>query len=339
MVTISDVARRAGVSTATVSRVLNGLPGQASAETQQRVRAVARELQYVPNSIGRNLRRQDSRSWTLLLPTIENPFVTQLSRGIEDVAQASGYGVLMGNTYDDPEKERAYLREAEMSRASGVLLTPTSDDVAIDTLLDLGVPVVSILRPLPTKSPGGADRKLDIVLNDTAETSRRGTQSLIERGCRRIACLPGLYEDHTDRLRYEGYRQAHDDNGLSVDRSLVHFSSISEDLPPEVTRRLLQRNADAILVANSLTALGVIGSLKSLGLDLDHGPALFSCDSASWMPILAPQMSAARQPAYEFGIRAANLLLDRLENPSTEPRITVLESTIHSPVGHRTAGW
>ena len=324
MVNISDVAKHAGVSTATVSRVLNGLPGQASEETQERVRYAARQLQWVPNAIGRNLRRQESRSWTLLLPTIENPFVTQMSRGIEDVAQASGYAILIGNTYDDPAKERDYLREAEMGRAAGVLINPTSADVPVDTLVDLGVPIVSILRPLAPAIRDGTPR-FDTVVNDTAETSRRGTLSLLERGCRRIACLPGLEHDHTDRLRYQGYLRAHTEAGVDADPALVHFSSVS-NLDPAAIRRLLSAGADAILIANSLLALSVLAAIRELGVT--RPPAMFSCDSAAWMPVLAPEMSTARQPAYEFGTTAARLLLERLEDPGLPPRMVVLESEL-----------
>jgi LacI family transcriptional regulator len=329
MVTMRDVARHARVSTATVSRILNGQPGQASVETQRRVHEAVAALRYIPNSMARNLRRQDPRAWTLLLPTIENPFVTRLARGIEDAAQAAGFGVLMCNTYDEPGKERNYLYEAEKDRSSGVIITPTSPDVDISMLLELQVPVVSILRPLGPDTDHDAMPQVDTVLNDTFGTSRRATSHLIESGHRSIACLPGLEADYTDQQRLAGFHRAHGDNGLAQHDELVEFAATTVEEGTAAVTRLLDRvDPTAILIANSIMAIGVIAGLLKRGIDPANGPELFACDSAGWTQILAPYMSVAHQPAYEFGQTAARMLLDRLNDPTRPARRVILESTL-----------
>lgn len=319
-----DVAEAAGVSTATVSKVLNGFDGQASAETRERVLRVVREIGYVPNSMARNLRRQESKVWSLLLPTIENPFVTQMARGIEDYAHETGYEVLIGNTDDDIHKERHYLEAAEQSRASGVLLAPTSEDVDVSRLLQLGIPVVSILRPLGDRFP------VDTVLNATLETSRIATGVLLDSGCEHIGCLPGFRGDYTDEQRLLGYYQAHRERGLEPDPDLIVRSRTDPEGGNEAIRILLrQSRPNAILIAHSLMAIGVIGGLTELGIDPAKGPRLFSCDAANWNRALAPYLSYARQPAYEFGRIAAGMIIDRFGNRDLPPRTVVLPATMH----------
>ncbi|WP_420813921.1 LacI family DNA-binding transcriptional regulator, partial [Phytoactinopolyspora endophytica] len=165
MVTIRDVAAHAEVSTATVSRVLND-DHHVRAHTAQRVRDAVLELKYVPNSVGRSLRRQRSALWALIIADIENPFLTGVTRGVEDVAQTNGYSVLLCNSDEDADKERHYLDIAEQSRVTGVLITPTSPVIDLHPLHSRKVPVVALDRPVP------GDPSVDAVLVDSRGAAR-----------------------------------------------------------------------------------------------------------------------------------------------------------------------
>ncbi|MER6768128.1 LacI family DNA-binding transcriptional regulator, partial [Amycolatopsis sp. NPDC000746] len=148
MATISDVAARAGVSTATVSRTLNG-KSTVDPELAARVLEAAEELGYHPNGLARNLRRQETAVLALIISDVENPFFTSIARGVEDLAQVSGYSVVLCNSDENEDKERRYLDVALQERVAGVLLSPTGPATNVTRLRRLGTPVVAVDRPLP----------------------------------------------------------------------------------------------------------------------------------------------------------------------------------------------
>lgn len=323
MTTISDVARAAGVSITTVSRVLNGHEGQASAQTVHRIREAAEALRYIPNAMARNLRAQDSRAWTLIVPTISSPFLTHVARGLEDVAQAAGVGVLLCNSDDDPDKERLYLSVAESGRASAVVLTPTTPNVDLTRLHALGIPIVSIIRPL------SSDSRVDTVVIDTFAAAREATLRLLGQGLRAVACINGPNDEYVDHERLAGYVAAHRETGLAVDGSLVLEARPDEVGGRQAADSLLDRaTPDAVLVANSIMTIGVVGSMIARGIDPARGPRITTFDVSPWTDALMPFVTLIRQPAYEFGRRAGELLLERKSEPERHPRIVYLNATL-----------
>lgn len=326
MTTIRDIAQLAGVSTATVSRILNGHPGQATPETAKRVMDAVRATHYVPNSVARSLRRQDSQTWALVLPNIENPFLTQVARGVEDVAHTKGFAVLLCNSDDDAAKERSYLKVAEAGRFSGVVLVPTTNSVDVRSLTQLGIPVVCALRPLRTELAA------DSVLMDTFSGSVEATSCLIRAGHRTIACLPGTRDNYSDRERLTGFRFAHESAGKAVDEDLIVFSNATVDGGHEAAEALHARGLpDAMLIANSMMAMGVIGSMVQRGMDPARGPRMIAFDDAPWIRELAPYLGVVQQPAYEFGRATASMLLDRLTEPGLTPRQLTLRTSLTVP--------
>ena len=184
MAKIKEVAERAGVSPATVSRVLSGTPGVRPASRERVLQAVA-ELDYRPNRLGRNLRQQNSETLGVVVSDIENPHFTQMVRAVEDAAYGRGFRVLLCNTDEMAEKQRAYLEVLAAERVLGVILAP-SDPAGeeIGRLLDLGIPVVAFDRVV-------GDPRADAVIVDNAEGSRRATEHLIRAGHERIGFVSG----------------------------------------------------------------------------------------------------------------------------------------------------
>ena len=195
MATIYEVAKRAGVSPATVSRVFNG--SVVSAEKERLVRAAAEELAFTPNRTARTLRRQSSEVIALVIPDIENPFFTSLARGVEDSARAAGFSVVLCNTDEDTEKEAHYLRIAVLENMAGVIIAAASDRSDLGPLLARSRAVVAVDR-----GPHGFD--IDAVMVDNRTGGRLATRALIDHGCRRIACITGPADVETAQRRRRG---------------------------------------------------------------------------------------------------------------------------------------
>ena len=326
MATMKDVASAAGVSTATVSRVLAG-HSAVTPETAARVHEAARGLGYVLNPLARSLRQQRSPVWALVIADISNPFLTQVARGVEDVARTAGYSVLLCNADEDPQKEAEYITLANQYRAAGLLITPASGQTSVRELTDRGVPVVAMDRPLR----GSAS---DAVLIDSRRAAHEAVDSLIESGRRRIGCVTGPRRVYTAEERVLGYRDALYTHGIEADPSLVHYADFNEKGGRAAATALLEANeVDAVLVANSLMAVGVLGVLRERGIRPREGVEIIAFDDAPWTSLLVPTIRVIHQPAYPLGRTAAELLLRRLEDPARGARTVMLTATVDQEEG------
>ncbi len=320
MATISDVANRAGVSTATVSRALNG-KSTVAPELAARVVAAADELGYRPNGPARNLRKQETAVLALIISDVENPFFTAISRGVEDVAHAAGYSVVLCNSDDDPDKEREYVDVALQERVAGVLLSPAGRGDSAELLNANNTPVVAVDRPLPNSFG-------DTVLVDTRLAAKQATLHLAEQGYARPACVTGPTGVLTADDRLAGYRDALRSVKLPSDPSLVRRCEFQGSGSKDAARSLLTQDdaPDAVLVANNTMAIGVLESLAELGLRPGRDIGVVAFDDAPWATLLDPPLTVVSQPAYDMGAVGAQLLLDRIGGEITEPSTTTLSA-------------
>jgi len=314
--TISDVANRAGVSTATVSRALNGKstvdPGLAA-----RVVAAAQELGYQPNGPARNLRRQEAAVLALIISDVENPFFTAIARGVEDVAHTVGYSVVLCNSDEDPEKERKYVAVAIQERVAGVIVSPTSTAAGIEQLAQRGTPMVAVDRPLPGR---------DTVLVDTRVAAREATEHLIAQGYERIGCITGPPGVRTADDRLAGYRDALKAGGQRSSPRLVRRTEFKAAGALKAAADLFDQEEppDALLVANSAMAIGVLEALGDAGLRPGRDVGVVAFDDVPWAGLVNPPMTVVAQPAYEIGTVAAQLLLARITDNTRAPTTTTL---------------
>ncbi|GAA1951455.1 LacI family DNA-binding transcriptional regulator [Amycolatopsis minnesotensis] len=324
MATISDVAERAGVSTATVSRALNG-KSTVDPALAARVQAAAAELGYHPNGLARNLRRQETAVLALIISDVENPFFTAIARGVEDVAQTAGYSVVLCNSDESAEKERRYIDVALQERVAGVVLSPTGASTSVQVLSQRGTPVVAVDRPLTTEVG-------DQVLVDTRLAARQATEHLIAAGYRRIACLTGPAGVRTADDRLAGYQDAVRESGASgaSDDELVRRSEYRATGAAEATADLLALTPppDALLVANSTMAVGVLEVLAARGLRLGRDIGVVAFDDAPWATLVDPPLTVVAQPAYDIGTRAAQLLLARIGDNTRETTSATLAARL-----------
>jgi LacI family transcriptional regulator len=302
---IGDVARRAKVSPATVSRVLNG-SGSVSADRVERVREAAAALGYTPSSAARALRQQRTRVWAAIVADIENPFFTAVVRGIEDAALAEGHRLVLGNSDEDLEKEAAYLDIAVAEQMAGVVIAVASArDSRLDALLERGIPVVAIDR-----RPRRHEDAVDSVLVDNEAGARQATTHLLEVGATRIACITGPARVSTAAERLSGYQRALRAHGVAVDADLVRRADFKEDGGYAATRTLLagRRRPDALFVANNLMTLGALRAVDEAGLSVPEDLLLVGFDDAPWTTLVSPKLTVVAQPTHEIGRQAALLL-------------------------------
>ncbi|GAA2812091.1 LacI family DNA-binding transcriptional regulator [Saccharopolyspora taberi] len=320
MATISDVATRAGVSTATVSRALNG-KSTVDPELAARVLAAADELGYRPNGPARNLRRQETAVLALIISDVENPFFTAISRGVEDVAHEAGYSVVLCNSDDEPDKEREYVDVALQERVAGVLISPAGAGDSAEVLRAHNTPVVALDRRLEG-SLG------DTVLVDNQLAAREATLHLRAQGYRRIGCLTGPSGVLTADDRLAGYHDGLAEAGLTASSSLERRSEFKAAGAKDAARSLLTQDEppDALLVANNAMAIGVLEMMAELGLRAGRDIGVVAFDDAPWATLLDPPLTVVAQPAYDMGSAGAQLLLSRIGGDHSEPTTTTLSA-------------
>ena len=288
---ITDVARAAGVSPATVSRVLNGTSG-VSAGLTAKVQKAATKLGYVPFSSARVLRRQNAPVWAAIVSDIENPFFTTVVRGIEDVARKVNHRLVLCNSDEDLEREAAYIDIAIAERMAGVVIAVASvKESSLKPLTDRNLPVVAIDR--------NAGRDIDAVVVDNRHGAEEATRHLIENGSKRIACITGPSRVNTANERLEGYRRALSDAGISSEVGLIRRVDYKETGGHEAALSLLtsRKPPDALFIANNPMAAGALRAIRELGLSIPNDVAIVAFDDSPWCALISPQLSVVAQPA------------------------------------------
>ncbi|MER6946243.1 LacI family DNA-binding transcriptional regulator [Nonomuraea sp. NPDC000554] len=334
---IQDVARHAGVSAATVSRVLNGR-ATVNPELAARVHAAVRELGYRPNRVARNLRRRQTTLWAVLISDIGNPFFTSLVRGVEDVGRQYGYSVVLCNTDENPAREAEYIAVALADNMAGVIISPADDTTDIGALVAAGTAVVTIDREL---SHDQVDSVLvDAVLVDNEKGAEQATAHLIESGYSRVACITGPRRLSTAMRRLRGYQRALRTHGLPQDRTLVRHADFREDGGYSAMAALLDEGVDfdAVFVANNLMTVGAVECLAERGVEVPARVGVIGFDDIPWARLSRLSLSTVSQPTYELGRAAAQLLSDRIDNPARPATRVVLQTELHARDSSRSPG-
>jgi LacI family transcriptional regulator len=313
-VTMKDVARRAGVSVITVSRVVNET-GYVQADTRARVRAAIETLQYIPNQMASSLRSRQTRSIALMLPTIANSFWTTIARGAEDEAEERGYSVFLCNTDYDDAKERRYFEALLRNRVDGIAIVPSAaSGPHLHMLQQRRMPFVQIHHKLD-------DIEADVVRSDGYGAAAALTESLIEVGARRVAYIGGRLSMSTGRTRLEGYRHAIARAGMTDDAALFRTGDTNPDSGYLLVGELARAGAnfDALLVANSRMAVGAIRALTELGKRIPDDVAIAAyydiamLDTySSSLDLYSPHIITATQPAYDMGRLSVRRLFARI---------------------------
>lgn len=316
---IKDVAKRAGVSTTTVSRVL-GQPEAVRPALRERVQQAIDALAYRPNLAARRLRQQRASLIGLIVSDVRNPFFTDVSRAVEDMAYQHGLRLILCNSDEDPEKEAAYLALMADEQASGVILSPTLAQTRRLRASAQPYPLVLIDRaPEPPSGRSAEGAPHDQVLLDNRDAARRLAEHLIDQGCRRIGALIGS-RSTTGRERLQGLEDA-----LSAAGQVPHSLMLLRPDAAEgeaATRALLAgaERPDALVASNGLLLLGAVRAVQAAGLRMPQDLALAGFDNNDWTGLTQPAITVVAQPTYEIGRSATELLLQRMADPGRQAR-------------------
>lgn len=314
-VTIKDVASHASVSVATVSAVINKNK-YVSPELEQRVHESISALSYQRNSFARGLKTRVSYSIGLIVPDITNPFFTNIARGVEDVASAHNYSLILGNTDEDPEKEKKYLQLLESKQADGLIIAVTArSHEYLQSLPIQHLALVSIDRSL-------FDLGIDTVMVDNREGARAAVSHLIELGHRRIGLVTGIRGIAPTEERISGYTEALEQHGIAVDPALISvaYARVGGGERGAMQLLTLEERPTALFMMDGTMAIGALQGIVKLGLRCPEDIALACFDDFTWAGVMRPRLTVVDQPTYEIGRQSAHMLFERLRNQKKAPR-------------------
>jgi DNA-binding LacI/PurR family transcriptional regulator len=321
--TVQDVSRLAGVSTATVSRVLAD-SAAVSDETRQRVSAAIRTLNYQLNRNARNLRKSTTSKIGVLISDIQNPFFGSVVRGIEKVTSEEDFAIILGNSDEDPEREKKLVCMLLEEGVAGIVFVPTNvEPGSYDDLFNSGTPFIVIDRKIQK-----AD--VDTVLVDGCSGAESAIEQLINLGHKRIGFVGGLKHLSVMQDRENGYLGTLGKHGLPIVAEYLHYGNNRQDGGYQAMKELLalEMPPTAVLIANNLMTLGGLKAIHESGVKIPQQISLIGFDDMDWAPSLQPPLSVVAQPAYEMGEKAATVLLERIRQPGLPRRQILLKTEL-----------
>jgi LacI family transcriptional regulator len=346
--TITDVARAAGVSTATAGRVLGGY-GYTSEEKREQVLKAAHELGYRPNALARSLITGKTRTLGVVAGDIQNPFYASVLRGISNVAEANGFGLLITNSDEDQTKEIQSVELLTQKQVDGLIVTPSDTLKArhLHNLKAMGVPLVLIDRSV-------AGLKVDRVATDNISAAEQAVQHLIKAGHRRIGIVAELVEEQDGGLdlflkqaaagdpvesetlypswqRLLGYIRAHRIAGLPVDPHLtLRAGSYSAQAAQSRVPGLLAQTdpPTALFTTDGTMSEGAMRAVTHMKLSIPRDLSLICFDDLDWMSFLRPGITSISQPRLAMGEAAARMLLERIRGEDFPPRTVLMPAEL-----------
>jgi LacI family transcriptional regulator/LacI family repressor for deo operon, udp, cdd, tsx, nupC, and nupG len=325
VVSLKTVASLAGVSIATVSRVLNDDP-LVKDETRLAVQKAIKTSGYHPNRVAQRLRStvRTKKLIGLLIPDIQNPFYVDVIRGIEEYAYENGSAVVIGNFSQDQKKEKLYIDILRSESVDGFIVAPADgQDKYVEELINEGHAVVCIDRGL-------TNLNVDVVKSDNEAGAFRAVEHLIKLGHRRIAHITGDPAIPTTRERIAGYTAAHHQYGLPIDNKIIIGRKSNFMSGVELTREILNLpdRPTAIFTANNLLTLGALETIHASGVKIPEEIAIVGFDDMYWAASLNPSLTAVRQYGVEIGQRAIELLYQRIEHPGRLPANVIVKTEL-----------
>jgi len=333
-ITIKEVAAQAGVSTATVSRVLAG-PNGVAAQARDRVTRAVAQLNYHPNRLARGLRLGHRKVIGVIIPDLQNPFFTGVVHGVEAELYAAGYTLLLAHSDGLAEREQEQLSVLRGEGVAGLVFIPGNQPGAnYESIRTWEIPVVAVDR-----SPGALE--VDLVCSTNREGMRQAVNHLLSLGYEEIALLNGPEGINVTQERLGGYQDALRNAGKAVRQSFIIHSDFRQEGGYLAMPRLLDLAMPprAVVVANNLMTLGALQAIHERGIRIPEELAVVCFDDMPWATSLRPPLTAVAQPTEELGRTAAQLLLERLKDPKRLVRQVVLPTRlmVRASCGARTA--
>jgi len=321
MPTIKDVAKHVGVSTATVSHVINKTRF-VSDEIKERVLQAIRDLNYQPNAIARSLVKRKTHTIGIIISDILNPFYTAIVRGIEDVTYKSGYSIMLCNTDENVEKEILYIQVLMEKRIDGLVLSTAFQDGVHPLLSQLkGIPLVSIVRKMKGFNP-------DAVFGDNVGGAYQAIEHFIQLVHRRIGIISGPLGLSSGAERLEGYKKALESHRIPIQEDWIKTGDFKKESGYFLTKKLLEEKVPptALLVVNNQMTIGALNALKELGIRVPEDLSLISFDDMEWCSFINPPLTTVEQSPYLMGKTAGEMLLQKINHKRSQPKKVVILS-------------
>jgi len=326
-INIKDVAKMAGVSTATVSRVLGHFPGVRD-KTRKKVLKAVSQLNYEINAVARNLRQKKTNSIGIIVGNVLSQFYSVIAKSVEDTANKFGYHTILCNGDENPEKELNYLKVLKSNRVDGIILTPTGKNSEyIQHLINSGTKVVLLDRLI--------DRvDCDAVLVDNANGAYKAVKHLIDQGYRKIGIVDGYLDRTTGSERLKGYLQAIEEADIAKDDSIIKIGNFKKESGRKLTKELLAQSnkPEAIFTTNIDMSMGALIAIKEMGLTIPDDIGIVCFDDSDWALLLEPPITVIKQPVYQLGSTAAKLLIKEIEdeekNLGHKPTVVTLNTKL-----------
>ena len=323
-VSIVDIAKNAGVSISTVSRVLNGKAEEfrISKKSQQKVKETARRLNYVPNQFAANLKSGKSNTIALIIPSLSNPFFAEIASEINAEIRNRGYITLIGDSDENMETENEELLQIQSRNIEGLVIAPCSQNWKnIKKLHDRGLPVVCIDRYFE-------DIDIPYVSTDNYEGAYMATKHLIEHGHTNIACIQGVQESVPNKLRIEGYKKAMTEAG--VNDYMISGDEFSVENGYRETKLLLQlkKRPTAVFTLSNTIAMGCMKALKEETVRIPDDISIITFDDHPYLDYLATPLTCITQPTREICRIAIKHLFFMLTNKEIKSRQVLLKPEV-----------
>ena len=315
MITMKDVAERAGVSITTVSHVINKTRF-VSDELARRVNRAIEELDYRPHQLAQSLRRGRTQTIAVLVSDIVNPFFPEVVRGAEDSAKEHGYSLILCNTDEDPQTESFYISLMIDRRVDGFIIAPSmAAEGSLLSLIKKEIPLVVIDRPMEKLS-------IDQVYSDNIDGAYQATKYLLDLGHKRIGLIMELEGIRSFDDRRIGWEQALKEHGLSAISELVQQAGLEVEGAAEAAKYLVEgpAQATAIFATNNLMTLGVLRYMKTHKVACPKDLSLVGFDDPEWAASFNPSITSVGQQSYEMGYKACDLLVSRMQERTSESR-------------------
>ena len=306
--TIKRIAELAGVSGATVSKILNGKDQYISEQTRQRVLGIVEREGYIPNGIAKSLRMKNTRIIGIIMPDVMNLFFSELARGIEDAADKKGYSVILCNSDNKESKEENYIQVLQEKMVDGIILTASEKSVK-KSLEGRNIPIVLLDRDISING------KVGKILLDNEEGSYNATNHLINKGCKNIGFISSDKTNKSSGQRLKGYEKAIKENNLKIDDRKIFLQNYTIETGFNGTIELINKTEiDGIVCGNDFIAIGAIKALKGMGLRVPEDVKVIGFDDISISKYMDPPLTTIRQPIYNMGEASVNMLISIIEN-------------------------
>lgn len=319
--TIKRIAELAKVSSATVSKILNGKDQYISEATRQRVLEIVDREGYIPNGIAKSLKMKRTKTLGIIMPDVMNLFFSELARGVEDAAEKSGYSVILCNSDNKESKEAKYTQILQEKMVDGIILA-ASENSESKSLVKCNIPMVLLDRDIDI------DGKIGRIVVDNEGGAYNATNFLIKKGCKNVGIISADSKNKPSAQRLKGYEKALLDGGLEVDEQKIFLQSYTIESGYMGALALMERTyIDGIYCGNDLIAIGAIRAIKEKNIKIPEEIKIIGFDDISISQYIDPPLTTIKQPIYEMGKEAVKMLIGIIEKKDIE-MTKVLKTTI-----------